>query len=48
VRRLYTRALLEESFSDLSSVEIIGYDSEISEGSRHVGMAALIDLVGRK
>jgi SAM-dependent methyltransferase len=48
IRRLYTRALLEESFGDLSSIEIVEHDSKISEGSRHVGMAALIDLVGRK
>ncbi len=46
--RLYTRALLEQAFADFSSVEITEYDSELQEGSRHSGMAALIDLVGRK
>ena len=46
--RLYTRALLEEAFADFSSLAIEEYDSMMSEGGRHVGMAALIDLVGRK
>ena len=48
VENLYTRALLEESFSDFSSVEIAEYDTEIHEGPGHGGMSALIDLVGRK
>ena len=46
--RLYTRALLEETFGDFSSVDIKEYDSAISEGTGHVGMSALIDLVARK
>jgi cyclopropane fatty-acyl-phospholipid synthase-like methyltransferase len=46
--RLYTRALLEEAFADFSSLEIEEHDSVVSEGSHHVGMMALIDLVGRK
>ena len=48
VENLYTRKLLQESFSDFSSVEIREYDSEIHEGPGHGGMSALIDLVGRK
>jgi SAM-dependent methyltransferase len=48
IERLYTRALLEESFGDFSSVDIKEYDSTISEGTGHVGMSALIDLVARK
>ena len=48
VENLYTRELLEKSFSDFSSVEIAEYDSEIREGAGHGGMSALIDLVGRK
>ena len=48
VDRLYTRALLEESFADFSSLEIGEHDSVRHEGSRHSGMAALIDLVGQK
>jgi SAM-dependent methyltransferase len=48
VERLYTRAMLEQAFADFSSLEIEEHDSVVSEGSHHVGMAALIDLVGRK
>jgi len=46
--RLYTRELLEEAFKDFSSLDISEYDSELEEGCRHVGMSALVDLVGRK
>jgi SAM-dependent methyltransferase len=46
--RLYTRALLESGFGDMSELEIHEHDSPISEGSAHVGMSALIDLVARK
>jgi cyclopropane fatty-acyl-phospholipid synthase-like methyltransferase len=45
---LYTRALLEEAFKDFTSLEIREHDSVIAEGVGHVGMSALIDLVGRK
>ena len=46
--RLYTRALLEESFGDFSSLDIREHESAIKEGDHHVGMSALVDLVGRK
>ncbi|MGP0091575.1 MAG: SAM-dependent methyltransferase [Xanthobacteraceae bacterium] len=46
--QLYTRAMLEEAFGDLSFLEINEHDSEISEGSGHAGMSALIDLTARK
>jgi cyclopropane fatty-acyl-phospholipid synthase-like methyltransferase len=46
--QLYTRALLEEAFGDFTSLEIREHDSTIAEGSAHVGMSALIDLVGVK
>ena len=45
---LYTRELLEQAFGDFATLEIREHDSLIAEGSRHVGMSALIDLVGRK
>ncbi len=48
VERLYTRAMLEESFGDLASLDIQEHDSVVSEGAGHAGMSALIDLVGRK
>ncbi len=46
--RMYTRELLETTFGDLSELEIREHDSVINEGTAHVGMSALIDLVGRK
>jgi cyclopropane fatty-acyl-phospholipid synthase-like methyltransferase len=46
--RLYTRAILEAGFGDMAELEIREYDSVISEGTAHVGMSALIDLVARK
>jgi cyclopropane fatty-acyl-phospholipid synthase-like methyltransferase len=48
VENLYTRALLERSFADFSSLEIEEYDADIREGAGHGGVSALIDLVGRK
>jgi cyclopropane fatty-acyl-phospholipid synthase-like methyltransferase len=48
VERLYTRELLEAAFADFASVEIAEHDSIIDEGTAHVGMSALIDLVARK
>jgi len=48
VENLYTRALLEAEFGGLSALQITEHDSMTSEGTGHVGMAALIDLVGRK
>jgi SAM-dependent methyltransferase len=46
--RLYTRALLEAAFGDMAELEIREHDSVISEGTAHVGMSALIDLVAVK
>jgi SAM-dependent methyltransferase len=48
VENLYTRALLEDAFKNFASLEIHEYDAVIAEGSAHVGMSALIDLVARK
>jgi cyclopropane fatty-acyl-phospholipid synthase-like methyltransferase len=48
VENLYTRTLLEAEFAELSELRIEEHDSMTSEGAAHVGMAALIDLVGRK
>ena len=46
--RLYTRERLQQAFKDFASLDIREYDAEMSEGDAHVGMAALVDLVGRK
>ncbi|HML08497.1 MAG TPA: class I SAM-dependent methyltransferase [Xanthobacteraceae bacterium] len=46
--RTYTRAVLEQAFADFSELEIREHDSILNEGTAHVGMSALIDLVARK
>ena len=46
--RLYTRAMLEAGFGDMAQLDIREHDSVINEGSAHVGMSALIDLVAVK
>ncbi len=46
--QLYTRALLQDAFGDFASLDIREYDADLTEGSRHAGRSALIDLVGRK
>lgn len=46
--QLYTRELLEQAFSDFATLEIVEHDSVIAEGTGHVGMSALIDVVGRR
>jgi cyclopropane fatty-acyl-phospholipid synthase-like methyltransferase len=46
--RMYTRAILQEGFGEMAEVDIREHDSTISEGTAHVGMSALIDLVARK
>ena len=48
VENLYTRAMLETEFGGLSELRIIEHDSVTREGTGHVGMAALIDVIGRK
>jgi len=48
VENLYTRAILQEAFADMSSLEITEHDDIIREGTGHNGMSALIDLVARK
>jgi SAM-dependent methyltransferase len=44
----WTRALIEQFFSDMGSLDIREHDSVIREGAHHVGMSALIDVVARK
>jgi cyclopropane fatty-acyl-phospholipid synthase-like methyltransferase len=46
--RTCTRAILEAAFGDLSELDIREHDSVLNEGTAHVGMSALIDLVGKK
>jgi SAM-dependent methyltransferase len=46
--QLYTRELLQSAFGDMAEIEISEHDGAISEGTSHVGMSALIDLVAKK
>jgi cyclopropane fatty-acyl-phospholipid synthase-like methyltransferase len=46
--RMLTRAILQDGFGDMAEFDIREHDSTISEGTAHVGMSALIDLVARK
>jgi hypothetical protein len=46
--QLYTRVILETAFGGMAELEIREHDSVISEGTAHVGMSALIDLVATK
>jgi len=48
LENLYTEELLRNEFAGFSQLNLKSYDSVISEGTRHVGMAALVDLVARK
>lgn len=45
---MYTNELLADSFADFTIERLESYDAEIEEGTGHVGMSALIDLVATK
>jgi hypothetical protein len=40
--------MLEKGFAKLARFEIKEYDTHMSEGAGHAGMAAVIDLIGYK
>lgn len=46
--QMYTEELLREAFSGTEIELLDSYDTEIREGTGHVGRSALIDLVARK
>jgi cyclopropane fatty-acyl-phospholipid synthase-like methyltransferase len=46
--RMCTRDILQAAFGDLAELDIREHDSVLKEGTAHVGMSALIDLVGKK
>lgn len=45
---MYTERILREGFSEFEIVHLHAHDDFISEGYKHHGMSALIDLVARK
>ena len=46
--RMYTRSILEAGFGDMAKLDIREHDGMIREGTAHVGMSALIDLIAKK
>jgi len=48
VENLYTEAMLREEFGSFGKLDTRIHDSVVSEGARHSGMAAVVDLVGWK
>jgi len=46
--KLYTPALLREAFADMDILLLEEYDADLSEGERHKGMSAVVDLVAQK
>jgi 2-polyprenyl-3-methyl-5-hydroxy-6-metoxy-1,4-benzoquinol methylase len=45
---LYTAAMLREAFAALEIVDLVEYEVELNEGSRHTGRSALVGLVARQ
>jgi SAM-dependent methyltransferase len=48
VEHLYTEELLASSFKALDIVELRTYDAAIEEGGGHLGLSALIGMIGKK
>jgi len=48
VENLYTREWIERTFAGWTIRELREYDAVLEEGTRHVGMSALIDLVAQR
>lgn len=47
VENLYTEALLRSAFAEMEILHLAEHEDHIAEGTKHVGMSALIDLVAR-
>lgn len=47
IDNLYTTDLLRNAFADMKILHLAAYDAVISEGARHRGMSALVDLVAQ-
>lgn len=45
---MYTEELLKSAFSDFELIHLHEYEAELSEGSAHAGLSALIDLIAQK
>jgi hypothetical protein len=45
---MYTEDMLSREFGDLKIVHLASHDDEITEGTGHRGMSALVDMVAQK
>lgn len=45
---MYTEAMLRDAFNDVDILHLREHEEMLSEGTKHVGRSALIDLVARK
>jgi len=45
---LYTADVIRDSFKSLNTVELVEYEAELNEGSRHAGRSALLGFVATK
>jgi len=48
IENLYTAELLTQAFPDFEILLLKEQEVELREGSRHNGMSAFIDFIGRK
>lgn len=48
LENLYTPEMLREAFAAWRIERLEAYEAELSEGTKHVGMSALVDLVARR
>lgn len=48
LEHLYDEALMRSAFAGYEMLELVSYEAEISEGSGHQGMSALLGMVARK
>jgi SAM-dependent methyltransferase len=48
LENLYTTELLRDSFPGMHIIELLEYEDDLTEGTRHVGRSALIGMVARK
>ena len=48
VENMYTEELLRSAFADMEIIHLAQHEAFITEGTKHFGMSALIDFVGRK
>ena len=44
----YTEELLRDAFASLQIVKLSSYDARLQEGTAHVGISALVDLVAKR